>query len=110
MLMRNPIRRGRLASLISEKLGPRVHEKFMPSGPDKLFAALDATSAAEQNAVESIAVSFVRTLIRMTIVERQLVAHLFQEGCQTQLPDNVHISLDLGAAGRQPRRRVHGRD
>jgi hypothetical protein len=36
-----------------------------------------------------------QTLLRMTIDERKLVAYLFQEGCHTQLPDNVHFSLDL---------------
>ena len=85
----------KLAALIAEKLGPRVHERFLPPEPDRLFAALDATSLKEQRAVEFIVVSFMQTLMRMTLDERRLVAHLFQEGCHTQLPDNVHISLDI---------------
>ena len=85
----------KLAAFISEKLGSRVHEKFLPPEPNKLFAALGATSFKERRAVESIAVSFMQTLMRMTVAERQLVAHIFQEGCHTQLPDNVHISLDI---------------
>ena len=36
-----------------------------------------------------------QTLMRMTVDERRLIAHIFQEGCHSQLPDNVHISLDL---------------
>ena len=86
---------GRLTGLISKKLGPRIHAKFLPPEPDKLFASLGATSPEERRAVESIAVSFMQTLMRMTIDERRIVAYLFQAGCHTQLPDNVHISLDL---------------
>ena len=85
----------KLAKLISEKLGPRIREKFFPPEPDKLFVALDATSPDEHNAVERVAISFMQTLMRMTAEERRLVAHLFAEGCRTQLPDNIHISLDI---------------
>ncbi|MGA9309109.1 MAG: hypothetical protein WBV74_01915 [Pseudonocardiaceae bacterium] len=31
----------------------------------------------------------------MTVEERRLIAHLFAEGCQTELPDNVHVSMDI---------------
>lgn len=86
---------GELAGLISEKLGPRVREKFFPPQPDNLFAAIGATSLDEQHAVERIAISFMQTLMRMTTDERRLVAHLFAEGCRTQLQDNIHISLDI---------------
>jgi hypothetical protein len=85
----------KLAKLISEKLGPRVREKFFPPEPDKLFADLGATSPDERLAVERVAVSFMQTLMRMTLDERRLVAHLFGEGCRTQLPENIHISLDI---------------
>lgn len=86
---------GRLAELISKKLGPRVHVRFLPPEPDKLFTSLEAVSPQEQKAVRSIASSFMQTLMRMSIDERKLVAYLFQEGCHTQLPNNVHVSLDL---------------
>jgi hypothetical protein len=36
-----------------------------------------------------------QTLMRMTVDERRLIAHLFAEGYRTQLPDNVHLSLDI---------------
>lgn len=84
-----------LAKLISEKLGPRVGEKFFPPEPDKLFEALNATTLEVRDSVERIARSFMQTLIRMTVDERKLVAHLFVEGCRTQLPNNVHVSLDI---------------
>jgi hypothetical protein len=86
---------GKLAELISKKLGPRVRNKFFPPEPDKLFSALGAASPHERHAVERIAVSFMQTLMRMTVDERRLVVHIFAEGCRTQLPENIHISLDL---------------
>lgn len=88
-------RPAKLAELIATKLGPRVREKFFPPEPDKLFVALDVETLAEQDAVCSIARSFMQCLIRMSVDERKLVAHLFSQGCQTQLPDNVHIEMDI---------------
>lgn len=85
----------KLADLIAKKLGPRVRHNFFPPEPDLLYAAMGADSAEEQRAIESVAHSFMQTLVRMTTEERQLVAHLFAEGCRTQFPDNVHISLDI---------------
>ena len=84
-----------LAKLIAEKLGPRVRQNFFPPEPDLLFSALAADSADEQRAVRSIATSFMRVLTRMTADERRLVAHIFAEGCREDLPDNIHMSLDL---------------
>ena len=102
-----------LAKLISEKLGPRVREKFFPPQPDKLFEALFASTPVECDAVERIARSFMQTLLRMTTDEHRLIAHLFAEGCRTQLPDNVHLSLDivrrdLGIAPSEVIERVRG--
>jgi len=84
-----------LAKLISEKLGPRVWEKFFPPFPDNLFEALGAKTVEECQAVERIAHSFMQMLIRMTVEERRLVAHLFAEGCRSHLPDNIHLSMDI---------------
>jgi hypothetical protein len=85
----------KLADLIAQKLGPRVRSKFFPPEPDLLYAAFGADSTEEQEAIEVVAHSFMQTLVRTTGEERKLLAHLFAEGCWTQLPDNVHISLDI---------------
>ena len=81
--------------MIAEKLGPRVRKNFFPPEPDRLFAALRAVAHDERGAVERVAVSFMQTLMQMALDERKLVAHLFIHGCRTQLPDNIHISLDI---------------
>jgi hypothetical protein len=85
----------RLAKLISEKLGPRVRANFFPPEPDKLYVEFGADSAETREAIRRISISFMQTLLRMTVEERRLIAHVFAEGCRTQLPDNVHISLDI---------------
>lgn len=85
----------KLAKLISEKLGPRVRKNYFPPEPDKLYAEFGARSAEERDAISRIAISFMQTLLRTTVDERSLIAHIFAEGCRTQLPDNVHISLDI---------------
>lgn len=84
-----------LPRIISKKLGPWVRRKFFPPEPDNLFSALGAASPDERHAVGRIAVSFMQTLMRMTVNERSLVVHIFADGCRTQLPNNVHISLDI---------------
>lgn len=85
----------KLAKLIFEKLGPRVRHRFFPPEPDKLFTAFGANAADERDAIKRIAASFMQTLMRMTVEERRLTAHIFAHGCRTQLPDNIHISLDI---------------
>ncbi len=43
----------------------------------------------------SLGHAFMQSLRRMTVEERRLVATVFMEGCKEELPDNVHVSLDL---------------
>lgn len=91
---------GQLAKLIGKKLGPRWRSKFFPPEPDRLFTALgigasDDFVEEEKQAAYEVATSFMQMLIRMTREERRLLAHIFQEGCPSQMPDNMHISLDI---------------
>ena len=81
--------------LILNKLGPRRRQRFYPPIPDKLFEALGVELEPELDASDAVARSFMDTLIRMTVEERRLVAHLFGEGCRSELPDNIHMSLDI---------------
>lgn len=84
-----------LADLIRQKLGPRRKQQFLPPQMDILLDALDLESEAEESHAEAVARSFMRTLTRMTPEERILIAHIFTEGCDSELPNNVHMSLDL---------------
>ncbi|MFD9464854.1 toll/interleukin-1 receptor domain-containing protein [Streptomyces sp. NPDC060027] len=83
-----------LAGLVREKLGPRVRSNFFPPYPDRLLAALEP-SAAEEEIALTVSHSFVQTLHRMTVDERELVSFIFLNGCSTQMPKNMHIELEI---------------
>ncbi|MET8840611.1 TIR domain-containing protein [Streptomyces rubiginosohelvolus] len=84
-----------LAQLISEKLGPRLRKNFFPPNPDLLFEALSITEEQDREEALPVARSFMGVLQRMTLEERKLVACLFCSYCPSELPENVHQSLDL---------------
>jgi hypothetical protein len=57
--------------------------------------AIGVQTAEECDAAEGIALSFMQTQMRMAVEERRLIAHLFAEDCRTQMPDNVHLNMDI---------------
>lgn len=83
-----------LADLIVEKLGPRQTNNFFPPEPDRLFAVMNA-SDEDREAINYLASRFFRVLQRMSTGERSVITTLFLHGCPAELPDNVHMSLDL---------------
>ena len=84
-----------LAKMIREKLGPPVRKNFLPPDPDRLFEAIDAHDERQQEEVRGRAASALDRLTRMTEQERIVLFEAFYHGCPTDLPDNMHISLDL---------------
>jgi hypothetical protein len=84
-----------LADLIVAKLGPRQTRDFFPPEPNRLYEALGADTGEEQGNVYWLAQDFFRALRRMEPSEREVVICIFLEGCVAELPDNLHISLDL---------------
>lgn len=84
-----------LAGMIETKLGPRRRSKFFPPVPDRLFEVLHAHGDKKQEYVEDVAREFYRSLSRMSSEERRLMFYVFAEGCPSELPANVHMSLDL---------------
>jgi hypothetical protein len=85
----------KLASLIISKIGERPRTDYFPPIPDKLFAHSKARSLKAIERVERRARDFVSVLRRMTHDERLVVITLFLNACTVELPDNVHMSLDL---------------
>jgi len=83
-----------LAELIKSKIGERQAQNYFPPEPDRLFERLGVVDAELKNEIAASAHSFFRTLERMTDDERHVVTAIFQNGCPTELPDNVHISVD----------------
>lgn len=85
-----------LASLIVQKLGPSVRKNYFPPTPDRLYRKLGARKKKDKEAVDLLARDFLQAQFRMTSDERVLIGHIFViDGCGSQLPDNVHVSLDL---------------
>ncbi|WP_407691048.1 TIR domain-containing protein [Rubrobacter marinus] len=85
-----------LVDLIEQKLGPREKEEFFPPIPDLLYQRLgiENDSDAQQIALEH-AHHWFNVLRRMTQVEREVIGLAFVHGCPEELPDNMHIYVDL---------------
>lgn len=84
-----------LASLITKKVGERQRANYFPPVPDRLLAAFKAKSAKKRESIMSAARGFFDNLRRMSEEERMLVYHIFAHGCPAELPENVHINIDL---------------
>jgi len=84
-----------LADCIAQKLGPRQRACFFPPVPDLLFQEVGARSKAQKDRLERIAYAFFEAFSRMSEGERLLITMVFLHGCHTEIPKNVHISLDL---------------
>lgn len=84
-----------LARRVRQKLGVGEHRNFLPPIPDKLYDTLGALRSEEQDAINAVAQAFMQSLQRMTLQERKLVAEIFKVGCPAELPENMHVSLDL---------------
>ncbi len=84
-----------LADLIREKIGDRPQEEYFPPIPDRLFARLRAKTERAQDRIHVQALVFFEALQRMSPDERLVVTTAFRRGCIGELPDNVHVDLDL---------------
>lgn len=84
-----------LAALIAEKLGGRQRHDYLPPIPDRLFEALGAKDDEAKEMLLVGARSFFESLKRMTQEERHVVFSVFLHGCPAELPENIHINIDL---------------
>ena len=88
---------GELAALVSEKLGTNERNNFLPPVLDRLYERLgfESQDEAEQLRVPFIAQRFFQVLQRMNTEERDAILALIYHGCPGELPDNIHINVDL---------------
>lgn len=84
-----------IADLVVKKLGPRQRTEYFPPVPDRLFSALRLRSVKSKQKTKYQARHFFTALLRMSPEERDIVFAFFLNSCPTELPDNVHITLDL---------------
>jgi TIR domain len=85
----------KLAEMIAKKLGPRKVVNFLPPECDRLYKTVAAKTAKRKNIVQTQAQIFSKTLQRMSEDERRVFLTALYHGCTAELPDNVHVSLDL---------------
>jgi hypothetical protein len=91
----NSINLQQLCEMIIRKVGPRPRTNYFPPVPDRLFKRLKARSKQDKKLVLSVCYRFFESLSRTTAEERLLVYDIFMHACPAELPDNVHIDLDL---------------
>lgn len=86
----------RLAQTAIDKIGHRMQREYLPPVPDRLYRRLRIwKDKKEQGYAYSHAHSFLAALRRMSPEEQQLVLKTLLHGCPAELPDNVHINIDL---------------
>lgn len=89
------IRPARLVELILEKVGATQRREYFPPEPDRLFTRLRTHSAKAREHARSQALSFFNVLRRLTAEERDAVLTVMLLGCPAELPQNLHIHVDL---------------
>ena len=85
----------RLAGLLGDKLGDRQRKSYFPPHPDKLLRRLNIRGRRAQIVAIARAQRFYETLMRMSEAERRVLFAVFLHGCPAELPENVHVHLDL---------------
>ena len=81
--------------MIIEKLGKRQTTKFLPPIADRLYKALNARTARGKSIIINHAQKFFETLCRMNDEERLVVFTFFAICCPSELPNNVHVNINL---------------
>jgi hypothetical protein len=81
--------------MIVAKVGAGPREPYFPPVPDLLYEALGAKAERRKDHVREAAYWFFNSLTRMTKQERRVLFLLFTVGCKAELPENVHVSVDL---------------
>lgn len=85
------------AKLVKEKVGPRFSSPGFPASVNRLWDAMGIKGGdkSQKRRVYRVGYAFYETLSFMKVDERRVVAGVFAFGCDAELPDGVHISLDL---------------
>ncbi len=84
-----------LAELIDQKVGTRQRINYLPPDPDRLYERLMIDDEEDRQTAYWDAYSFLGVLKRMSGEEKSIVTSVLMYGCSAELPDNVHIDIDL---------------
>jgi hypothetical protein len=83
------------AEMIIKKTGERQQSNYFPPHPDRLFKELKLKSAKSKVIAHLRAYHFFHNLKRMSKDEIQAILPVFVNGCPVELPDNIHMQVDL---------------
>ena len=100
------VKMDRLVEMILQKIGPRQNRSYLPPVPDRLFDSLGVEDDTAKDVVHICVSRFLETLNRMSKEERNVVFQFVLNACLEELPDNLHINIDLlrRYTGSTPRR------
>jgi hypothetical protein len=83
------------AELIKAKVGGHHKKAYVPPVPDRLFDHLGLTTEPAKEEAATTMHRFLERLTRMSTDERRVLFHLILEGCPAELPENLHVNIDL---------------
>jgi hypothetical protein len=81
--------------MIAKKVGYIPKLEYLPPDPNLLFMVFEAESEEEKEEIYSLVDSFLRTAKRMSMEERRALFSVFVYGCPGELPENMHININL---------------
>jgi len=84
-----------LADMIAQKVGHLPKKGYLPPEPNLLFQVLDVDNEEDKIGVYSLVNDFLRTAKRMTEDEKKALFSVFIYGCPGELPENIHININL---------------
>ncbi len=86
-----------VAKLIVKKVGKTDRQNYLPPKPDRLFYVIGRVLhiPIKKEIIFDHAWNFLTVLSRMSPDERELIFRIATEGCKTEIPQNIHINLDL---------------
>ncbi|HMS55617.1 MAG TPA: TIR domain-containing protein, partial [Fimbriimonadaceae bacterium] len=83
------------AEIILQKLGMKRSHEAAPENLDRLYEDLLIGNWPNRVLVEAVVQNFFSRMQRTNKRERQLVMTVMLSGCPEELPDNMHMSIDL---------------
>ncbi|PCJ85516.1 MAG: hypothetical protein COA54_10925 [Thiotrichaceae bacterium] len=84
------------SELIIKKVGGHWKNNYFPPVPDSLYKSFNVEDDEdEKEEIYLVSHHFFLSLKRMSEDEKNLVFHFFNNACPAELPENMHVNIDL---------------
>jgi hypothetical protein len=80
---------------VTQKLEPRILTNFLPAKCDRLYKELKVGNFRDKRVIQRRAQEFLKAIERMSKPERLIFLSAIYYGCPTELPANIHVSVDF---------------